>query len=294
MPAAKAFAVCRTIPRGPVSRRTAVPSCPHPMVAAPPPQLPPTQRYPGTGPAGTASTTGVGIGGGTTTGAGATNTGAGTGIPKLIPTLTPARTLVIPRAARARIAIAFFMAARRCRGAIPFSPQGPHGAAGPPECVCSRTLLLAKARVFGPVFRCFAPGRSRCRLNQESTPLAPSVHAGKVGTMSVNLLETPGLRSYGILGPHRLFVKAGDTARGKSKERIQTLGKGGGPTQRGQAGARKETHRRAKKWRRPVHLIHLPKTTRIDDLCGLRKGTCRIGLLARGDMLRQLDPCFSR
>lgn len=47
--------------------------------------------------------------GATTTGAGATTTGAGIGIPRLIPTLTPAFTVVIPRVARARIAIVFFI-----------------------------------------------------------------------------------------------------------------------------------------------------------------------------------------
>jgi hypothetical protein len=52
---------------------------------------------------------GAGIVGGTTTGAGATTTGAGTGIPKLIPKRTPAFTVVIPTAARARIAIVFFI-----------------------------------------------------------------------------------------------------------------------------------------------------------------------------------------
>jgi hypothetical protein len=55
------------------------------------------------------STIGTGIGGGTTTGAGAMTTGAGTGIPKLIPKRTPAFTVVIPTAARARIAIIFFI-----------------------------------------------------------------------------------------------------------------------------------------------------------------------------------------
>jgi hypothetical protein len=51
------------------------------------------------------------MGGGTTTGADATTTGAGAGIPKLIPKRTPAFTAVIPTAARARIAIAFFIMA---------------------------------------------------------------------------------------------------------------------------------------------------------------------------------------
>jgi hypothetical protein len=46
---------------------------------------------------------------GTTTGAGATTTGAGMGIPKLIPKRTPAFAAVIPSAARARIAIVFFI-----------------------------------------------------------------------------------------------------------------------------------------------------------------------------------------
>ena len=40
---------------------------------------------------------------------GGTTTGAGNGIPKLIPTCTPALTVVIPRAARARIAMVFFI-----------------------------------------------------------------------------------------------------------------------------------------------------------------------------------------
>src|SRR5215471_10307736 len=59
---------------------------------------------------------GAGIGGCTTTGAGAVTTGTGavktgtgSGIPKLIPKRTPAFTVVIPRAARARIAIVFFI-----------------------------------------------------------------------------------------------------------------------------------------------------------------------------------------
>ena len=47
--------------------------------------------------------------GATITGAGATITGAGSGIPTLMPTLTPAFTVVIPKAARARIAIVFFI-----------------------------------------------------------------------------------------------------------------------------------------------------------------------------------------
>ena len=47
------------------------------------------------------------MGGWTTTGTGAVTTGTGKGIPKLIPTWTPAFTVVIPAAARARIAIAF-------------------------------------------------------------------------------------------------------------------------------------------------------------------------------------------
>src|SRR5579883_860272 len=45
----------------------------------------------------------------TQTGDGATTTGAGTGIPKLIPKRTPAFAAVIPTAARARIAIVFFI-----------------------------------------------------------------------------------------------------------------------------------------------------------------------------------------
>ena len=51
------------------------------------------------------------MGGGTRTGTGAgvTTTGAGTGIPKLIPKRTPAFTVVMPTAARARIAIVFFI-----------------------------------------------------------------------------------------------------------------------------------------------------------------------------------------
>jgi hypothetical protein len=49
------------------------------------------------------------MGGGTTTGAGATTTGAGTGIPKLIPKRTPAFAAVIPKVARPRIAIVFFI-----------------------------------------------------------------------------------------------------------------------------------------------------------------------------------------
>jgi hypothetical protein len=49
------------------------------------------------------------MGGATTTGAGATTTGAGTGIPKLIPIPTPAWTEVIPSAAKASIAIVFFI-----------------------------------------------------------------------------------------------------------------------------------------------------------------------------------------
>jgi hypothetical protein len=52
------------------------------------------------------TTTGAGA---TTTGAGATTTGAGTGIPRLIPTLTPAFAVAIPTTARAKIAIAFFI-----------------------------------------------------------------------------------------------------------------------------------------------------------------------------------------
>jgi hypothetical protein len=47
--------------------------------------------------------------GATTTGAGATTTGAGTGIPRLIPTLTPAFAVKVPRAAKARIVKVFFI-----------------------------------------------------------------------------------------------------------------------------------------------------------------------------------------
>src|SRR5690242_3505912 len=49
------------------------------------------------------------MGGCTQTGADATTTGAGTGIPKLIPKRTPAFAAVIPSAAKARIAIVFFI-----------------------------------------------------------------------------------------------------------------------------------------------------------------------------------------
>jgi hypothetical protein len=49
------------------------------------------------------------MGGWTQTGAGATTTGAGTGIPKLMPKRTPAFAAVIPSAAKARIAIVFFI-----------------------------------------------------------------------------------------------------------------------------------------------------------------------------------------
>jgi hypothetical protein len=52
------------------------------------------------------TTTGAGA---TTTGAGATTTGAGTGIPRLIPTLTPALAVEIPTAAKVKIVIAFFI-----------------------------------------------------------------------------------------------------------------------------------------------------------------------------------------
>jgi hypothetical protein len=51
----------------------------------------------------------TGAGGATKTGAGATTTRAGRGIPKLIPKRTPAFTVVIPAAARTRIAIVFFI-----------------------------------------------------------------------------------------------------------------------------------------------------------------------------------------
>ena len=47
--------------------------------------------------------------GATATGAGATTTGAGTGIPRLIPILTPAFTVVIPRAARAKSVMVVFI-----------------------------------------------------------------------------------------------------------------------------------------------------------------------------------------
>jgi hypothetical protein len=49
------------------------------------------------------------MGGCTQTRAGATTTGAGTGIPKLMPKRTPAFAPVIPSAAKARIAIVFFI-----------------------------------------------------------------------------------------------------------------------------------------------------------------------------------------
>jgi len=72
--------------------------------------------YPGVAQTGATSTIGAGMGcgtmtgaGATITGAGATITGAGSGIPKLIPTFTSATTVVMPKAARARIAIVFFI-----------------------------------------------------------------------------------------------------------------------------------------------------------------------------------------
>jgi hypothetical protein len=81
---------------------------PGPMVVAPSP----TPSHPdvtGYGQPGAASTIGAGIGGCTMTGAGATTTGAGSGNPKVYVEMTPAFAAVIPRAARARIAIVFFI-----------------------------------------------------------------------------------------------------------------------------------------------------------------------------------------
>ncbi len=55
---------------------------------------------------GGATITGAGA---VTTGIGAVTIGTGSGIPKLMPNRTPAFTVVIPKAARARIAIVLFI-----------------------------------------------------------------------------------------------------------------------------------------------------------------------------------------